>query len=67
MGCCGGGFSRRNSTWRADRQAMQAPMRREFSQESPLEALKMRLARGEITMDEYQQLRSVLLDDEIAL
>ena len=46
---------------------MQAPMRRESAQVSPHEVLKMRLARGEITMDEYQQLRSVLLDDEIAL
>ena len=45
---------------------MQAPMRREPAQASALEALKMRLARGEITMDEYQQVRSVLLDDEHA-
>ena len=62
MGCCGGGFSRRNFTQQAPEQAPPAPMR----QESSLEALKTRLARGEITIDEYQQLRSVLLQDEPA-
>lgn len=66
MGCCGGGFSRRSFAWQADQQAKLTPIGREFSQESPLEALKLRLARGEIIMGEYQQLRSVLLDDESA-
>ena len=62
MGCCGGGFSRRNSTSHGIQQAPPEPMR----QESSLETLKTRLARGEITIDEYQQLRSVLLQDEPA-
>ena len=57
MGCCGGGFSWRNQ----NQQAAPMPMQ----QGSPIDALKIRLAQGEITVEEYQKLLGVLQEDQM--
>jgi uncharacterized membrane protein len=35
-----------------------------MTRDSALEILKMRLARGEITIEEYQRVKRIILDDE---
>ena len=57
MGCCGGGLFSRNQN-----QQSQVPVQSRV--DTPIEALKTRLARGEISIDEYQKLMSVLQQDE---
>ena len=41
---------------------MSMPMPMEERKSSPIDVLKERLARGEITLDEYQEMRAVLDD-----
>jgi uncharacterized membrane protein len=58
MGCCGGGgFFRRQPTAVIGAGA--------DGQNSPIDSLKTRLARGEITVEEYQKLLSVLQEDQM--
>ena len=56
MGCCGGGFS----GFFRQRQPQYQPQPVPEKQSSPLDVLKERLARGEITIDEYRKLAEVL-------
>lgn len=58
MGCCGGGigFGRRGSP---DRDVETNPVTERDV--NPENALKLRLARGEITVEEYRSLLEVLL------
>lgn len=58
MGCCGGGLFSRN-------QGQQSPTPSRI--DSPIDALKTRLARGEISVDEYQKLLQVLQQDQMIL
>lgn len=54
MGCCGGGFS----SFFQQRQPQVTPEK----QYTPLEILRERLAKGEITQDEYRKLAEVLTE-----
>lgn len=58
MSCCGGGgfFGNRQQQYQTP-QAPQTPVNNNLS---PIDALKIRLAKGEITIDEYQKLLAVL-------
>lgn len=56
MGCCGGGFGGFFGQRQPQHQLQQTPEK----QNAPLNLLKERLARGEITMDEYKKLAEVL-------
>lgn len=63
MGCCGGGGHRNmgigNHLQRGRHNEHSAyDMQQQFS--TPLELLKERLAKGEITLEEYQQISQVL-------
>lgn len=61
MGCCGGG----GRSWYGYGnpypygQQPQEPVTKN-SQDTPLELLKQRLAKGEITLEEYEKLAKVL-------
>lgn len=56
MSCCGGGlFGNRQQN-----QASQGPQGPVNPNLSPIDTLKIRLAQGEISIDEYQKLLSVL-------
>ena len=56
MGCCGGGL------FGGQRTANQAPQ----TDAKDLEAvLKERLARGEITVDEYERIRAILAEEPV--
>lgn len=56
MSCCGGGlFGNRQQN-----QGSQAPQGSVNHNLSPIDTLKIRLAQGEITIDEYQKLLTVL-------
>ena len=57
MGCCGGGL------FGGNQRQPSAPM--PMRQNSPIDALKTRLAQGEITVEEYQKLLSVLQEDQM--
>lgn len=57
MGCCGGGFLRHRE-WPQGVRTFTG--RHEVGEESPVDILRARLARGEITAEEYRQLLSVL-------
>lgn len=54
MGCCGGSDVPRTSAKTA-----------QVSAEDPLTVLKNRLAKGEITLEEYEKLRTVLAEDRV--
>ena len=59
MGCCGGG----RQMWYGSNDSRPRPQdssARSAAQDTPLELLKQRLARGEITLDEYEKLAKVL-------
>jgi len=62
MGCCGGGSYRdAGYGWRRNRGRAQD--RNESGRETnatPMELLKERLAKGEITLEEYQQISQAL-------
>lgn len=59
VGCCGGG----RQMWYGgydSRPRSQDSSAGSAAQDTPLELLKQRLARGEITLDEYEKLAKVL-------
>ncbi len=58
MGCCGGGFS----GFFGQRQPQYQPQSAPEKQNAPLDLLKERLARGEITVDEYRKLAEILTE-----
>ncbi|MCL6444450.1 SHOCT domain-containing protein [Alicyclobacillus acidiphilus] len=63
MGCCGGGRSwygyGNPYPYGQQPQQPQEPVTK-TSQDTPLELLKQRLAKGEITLEEYEKLAKVL-------
>ncbi|WDL98815.1 SHOCT domain-containing protein [Alicyclobacillus sp. ALC3] len=64
MGCCGGGnFRSMGYGYRGHRGYQDEPIERDVRRaqsSTPLDLLKERLAKGEITIDEYQRLSAVL-------
>lgn len=59
MGCCGGGLFSRNQ--KRQMGSGSSPMQPSL----PIDALKTRLAQGEISVEEYQKLLRVLQEDTV--
>lgn len=63
MGCCGMGSMRMGSHHRHD--AAETETERAIEREDPTDILKLRLARGEITVQEYRDLLATLRGESV--